>query len=542
MKSEVLDLEAIACISHPTCAPPRVTNAGAATLSKAPRLTCTECGTISPQIWSKGWVCLNLRDRLTNKLACKSALEAQKGMTSSEMDEYNPHFLAERMDRSNVIISQFEAPMPAEELNKLSEQEKLQIDPRDIGVATTCPPCHKGLRRVSLRGWHCDYCNEYDVALPLPVRPLATMTNRPISRLAHPTLELKAVNSEIVTIAFLGLYENYQWWSVTVKHPLTGINFLPVLTGIPTNTAYAAADGPDIRLKVLAKAVNQGELVPERRLVKPSKVSGQLTGYYTWQGGTQYDYTAEHKTAEVVPEFMHIAQRQLGALTRKAVLKFVEREIPAHDQMMVNVYLPGQDINPHGDRNTNGYIRSEALGGDAIFQLLIADHIFEHIPEVRPDESEDTVSAPRGTYYGEKLHKLEMSARKTGESEQSLKEKRKKAMNVSLPERPTNPAIFSMHMPHGTLTCMPGESWDGFQKTVYHQIFTDPSRGPRYNVTVRTIADKKLLEDLDYDSDYVRESNETKEKSKKRKETPTNDTGMPKRSKKSDKSGKMEQK
>ena len=71
------------------------------------------------------WICLNLLPP-NDKDACSEAVAAQAHLTAAEKTQYHPGFKAERLDRTNLKIFDFEPPRPAKTLSELSSTRRVK--------------------------------------------------------------------------------------------------------------------------------------------------------------------------------------------------------------------------------------------------------------------------------------------------------------------------------------------------------------------------------------------------------------------------------
>ena len=136
---------------------------------------------------------------------------------------------------------------------------------------------------------------------------------------------------------------------------------------MPT-AAYATAEGgPDQLYEEAMTATSEGELTLERRRMKSRKerVKGTHTSYATWQGGRQYEYSAEHKVSTEQPDFVNRAFQSLSAFAKNVI----GHDYKEMDEIMFNLYTPGGGIRPHPDAGTIGYILSQSLGADGYFKV-----------------------------------------------------------------------------------------------------------------------------------------------------------------------------
>jgi hypothetical protein len=145
----------------------------------------------------------------------------------------------------------------------------------------------------------------------------------------------------------------------------------PVFVALPKAAKGSVFDGPDTRYRETAQGIHNGSLDLVRRPMKHSnsgRVLGTHTRYYTWQCFRHYDYAVHHETVTSIAPFVHQHRTALEQTLRDII---GAQYVPT-DQMMYNYSLSDQGINLHGDEDTEGYIFSESLGADGLFDMRMS--------------------------------------------------------------------------------------------------------------------------------------------------------------------------
>ena len=260
-KIERLDISESSFCERPTNRPPAIPMESQATLTKAIRQTCKDCTKESLQVYQKTWMCLNLLPR--RGPACSEAVAAQNSITATEKSQYDPRFMAERLDRKNIKIFDFEPPRPADILSNLSKQAKNENPLAELLRGIGCPRCNKCVRRVDLLGWKCDEkgCG-YEVQMPIPIVPLQSALGNRNSSSTKTVSKYKIENADAVGGPQAGDFPGYDVMNFTFAADDRKWS-LYVLT--PTKETLKAPDGPDAQYLETLKLAHDGTLPLQRK-------------------------------------------------------------------------------------------------------------------------------------------------------------------------------------------------------------------------------------------------------------------------------------
>ena len=486
MKYERLDISKPSLFERPINPPPKIALEDQENLVKANVETCKTCKRTSPQLYKKKWICLWIRKaaigKCTDEDDCPNAMAGQKDLSDGDKIDFDPRFLADRARREASGMREWKAPTPAEDFAALTNIEKGRISLQDFNIGTTCVRCNCGIQRVDLSGWACGNkdCEGYEVKCPLPAIPKRSLIGRSnMLPLDVPALGVKIAHEESVNRLPPFTHTGYR------IYPLQLWNFLEDAWSETVYIArpYAATlssdpNGADKVLKSVLDHIEGDRISLRRRPLKKSFVKGQHTGYFSLQAGEEYDYSAAHPADALADIPDDIGQRKdfLAGLMQA----FTKEDDFVSNQIMLNIYLPGDDIGQHGDQNTRGHIVSESLGANRTFYLGYNKKGYFQTDKLDRPGSGSPDEIPKGTLAYSRYEAW--NANDKGKSWETFKAGLKKSIeNATV--RGVSPLI-EIEQTHGSFVTM---SSDPFQQHFVHWAATDPERGPRLNITVRHI-------------------------------------------------------
>ena len=488
-KIERLDLSKRSFCEHPASGPPPVPIKEQANLAKAHRQTCQVCGLESLQIYEHGWICLNLLPR-NGQLACAEAQAAPRRTTAAEKIQYDPRFLAERIDRSSVDIADFNPPRPAEELCMLTDEEKRGITLQQLVRGTCCLKCGKCLQRTNLQNWKCDATScDYKMSLPIQLVPLvSTLGPRDFDTRPKYKILKTSVVGELRHFDFRG-YNSIEYLFTTGEQ-----NF-PLYVLRPTKAAREAEGGPNAQFVDVLKLAHEGAIPFERKPFGKWENTGTLSSYFTWSGGEKYDYRLKDIPAPRY-KWPPLAEELLDKYS-EITTELMGRDYKEIDQFMINLYEPKGGLHMHSDRGTQGFIFSVTLGAPCRFKFLVSGDIYTCLARTGFPGEED--EAPPGTHlhksYTEWLAKSQDGKTAIWKGKLETKEEARRRTIRHLKEnkgKVASPAVLDLDLRHGDIVIMQGGE---FQEHFWHHPTTDSNLGPRINLTGRSIAGEPAIAD-----------------------------------------------
>jgi hypothetical protein len=310
--------------------------------------------------------------------------------------------------------------------------------------------------------------------------PLQETTNRAPIHTDDRLPEIKNHRLDLLEVRDPVDISGYTVSPIVIKSVLGDYELPPVFVALPKAAKGSALDGPDSRYREIAQGIHDGVLDVARRPLKHEKsgrVLGTHTRYYTWQCFRHYDYAVHHETATNIPTFVHQQRTALEQTLRDIT---GGQYLPT-DQMMYNYYLSDQGINLHGDEDTQGYILSESLGADGLFDFGMSPKAYftrDFLGLL------GTPQEPRkGTWVRERLDDFVKDGNKSDDEVLAFL----KALEPG--NRLMSPRLAQITLPHGAIVCMPGGQ---FQDETEHAV-TISGKGkfwPRINITLRALTSK----------------------------------------------------